>query len=146
MVRSVIVAMMQIATQASADSTYSSPMVRALVDRASVANRTVPDSLRAYDARVSSEMAFVARQPDGTEQPTVYQLNMMKGTQAAPPVDPVITNGGGGGYEEQVPIGFAPADESIDIGSSAFWILLGAIFAACVAANLVARMIKFGRG
>jgi hypothetical protein len=68
MLRSVIVAVMQIATQTSTDSTYSSPAVRALVERASVANRNVPDSLRAYDARVSSEMAFVARQPDGTEQ------------------------------------------------------------------------------
>ena len=56
------------ATQTPADSIYSSAAVRVLVERAVVANRRIPDSLQAYRARVESEMAFVARQTDGTEQ------------------------------------------------------------------------------
>jgi hypothetical protein len=59
---------LQVPTPATVDSTYSTPGVRQLVERATVANRRVPDSLRAYHARVESEMAFVARQSDGTEQ------------------------------------------------------------------------------
>jgi hypothetical protein len=58
----------QISAAATADSTYSTPAVRRLVELASVSNRRVPDSLRAYHARVASEIAFVARQADGTEQ------------------------------------------------------------------------------
>jgi hypothetical protein len=58
----------QISAATVVDSTYSTPAVRRLVERASVSNRRVPDSLRAYRARVESEMAFVARQADGTEQ------------------------------------------------------------------------------
>jgi hypothetical protein len=50
------------------DSTYSSAYVRQLVERASVSNRRIPDSLRGYQARVETEMAFIARQVDGTEQ------------------------------------------------------------------------------
>src|SRR5687767_6837691 len=68
MLELVVAALAQFGAQASADSTYSSPAVRSLVERAVVANRRVPDSLRAYRARVESEMAFVARQPDATEQ------------------------------------------------------------------------------
>ena len=68
MVRSIVAALVQLVAQGSTDSTYSTPAVRALVERAVVANRAVPDSLRAYEARVASEMAFVARQPDGIEQ------------------------------------------------------------------------------
>lgn len=56
-------------------------------------------------------------------------------------LDPIIDNGGGGGY---VPP--APGGGLLDPGSSAFWMLLGSIFLACLAANLVARMIKLGRG
>src|SRR5215217_8800309 len=66
-----MLAVLFVAAQVSAaavDSTYSTPAVRRLVERATVANRRVPDSLRAYHARVESEMAFVARQSDGTEQ------------------------------------------------------------------------------
>jgi len=59
---------LQVPTPATVDSTYSTPGVRQLVERATVANRRVPDSLRAYHARVESEMAFVTRQSDGTEQ------------------------------------------------------------------------------
>jgi hypothetical protein len=58
----------QISAATAVDSTYSTPAVRRLVERASVSNRRVPDSLRAYRARVESEIAFVARQADGTEQ------------------------------------------------------------------------------
>jgi hypothetical protein len=68
MLKLVVAALAQFGAQTSADSTYSSPAVRSLVERAVVANRRVPDSLRAYRARVESEMAFVARQPDATEQ------------------------------------------------------------------------------
>ncbi|HEX6053148.1 MAG TPA: hypothetical protein VFZ21_27965 [Gemmatimonadaceae bacterium] len=50
------------------DSTYSTAAVRALVERASVQNRYVPDSLRAYVARAESELAIAARQSDGVEQ------------------------------------------------------------------------------
>jgi hypothetical protein len=56
-------------------------------------------------------------------------------------LDPIIDNGGGGGY---VPP--APPSGLLNPGESAFWMLLGAIFLACLAANLVARMIKLGRG
>jgi len=68
MVWPVVVAILTVVSQGSTDSTYSSPAVRSLVDRAALSNRRVPDSLRAYDARVTSEMAFVARLPDGIEQ------------------------------------------------------------------------------
>src|SRR5690348_6911573 len=61
-------ALLQIAAHASPDSTYTTPALRALVGRAVVANRRVPDSLLAYRARMESELAFVARQPDGIEQ------------------------------------------------------------------------------
>src|SRR5688572_28725089 len=55
-------------SEQSADSTYSSAANRALVERASIQNRRVPDSLRAYVARAKSELAIVARQADGVEQ------------------------------------------------------------------------------
>jgi hypothetical protein len=64
-----VVAMMaQLGSPVPQDSTYSTPAVRALVARAAASNRRVPDSLLTYRARVESEMAFIARQPDGTEQ------------------------------------------------------------------------------
>jgi hypothetical protein len=68
MVGLLLVALMQGAAPAPVDSVYSTAAVRQLVERASVANRRVPDALRGYRARVESEMAFIARQPDGTEQ------------------------------------------------------------------------------
>lgn len=64
----VVAALVQITAQPSPDSTYTTPALRALVARAVVANRRVPDSLLAYRARMESELAFVARQPDGIEQ------------------------------------------------------------------------------
>src|SRR5687768_13312239 len=64
----VVGVMAQLAAPLSSDSTYSSPNVRRLVESAVALNRRVPDSLRAYHARVESELAFVARQPDGIEQ------------------------------------------------------------------------------
>jgi hypothetical protein len=63
-----LIATMQIAATVSPDSVYATPEVRRLVERAAALNRRVPDSLRAYQARVESEMAFIARQADGTEQ------------------------------------------------------------------------------
>jgi hypothetical protein len=68
MVAVLLIALMQGASPVSADSIYSTTVVRQLVERASAANRRVPDALRGYQARVESEMAFIARQPDGTEQ------------------------------------------------------------------------------
>jgi hypothetical protein len=68
MVALFLVAMTQLSTPRSADSIYSTPSVRRLVERASIANRRVPDSLRAYRANVESEMAFIARETDGTEE------------------------------------------------------------------------------
>jgi len=62
------VVMAQITAPAARDSIYSTAAVRSLVERAVASNRRVPDSLRAYRARVESEMAFIARQPDGAEQ------------------------------------------------------------------------------
>jgi hypothetical protein len=64
----VVGVLLQIAAHPSPDSTYTTPALRALVGRAVVANRRVPDSLLAYRARMESELAFVARQPDGIEQ------------------------------------------------------------------------------
>src|SRR5690349_18801586 len=68
MIALVVAAVLQAGAPAGADSIYSTPAVRALVERASTANRRVPDSLIAYRARVESEMAFIAMQPDGAEQ------------------------------------------------------------------------------
>jgi hypothetical protein len=64
----VVAALVQVAAQPSAESTYTTPALRTLVGRAAIANRRVPDSLLAYRARMESELAFVARQPDGIEQ------------------------------------------------------------------------------
>jgi len=50
------------------DATYSTDALRRLVERASVQNRRVPDSLLAYTARAESEHAIAARQADGVEQ------------------------------------------------------------------------------
>src|SRR4051794_18672775 len=63
-----LLGMMQVAAPGPADSIYSTTGVRQLVERASISNRRVPDSLRGYRARVESELAFIARQPDGIEQ------------------------------------------------------------------------------
>jgi hypothetical protein len=67
MVALLVAALVQIGAPPQ-DSTYATAAVRALVLRAVAANRRVPDSLLAYQARVESEMAFIARQPDGSEQ------------------------------------------------------------------------------
>jgi hypothetical protein len=67
MVSLIVLAVLQSAAPQQADSVYSSPAVRQIVERAVVANRRVPDLLRSYHARVESEMSFVARQADGTE-------------------------------------------------------------------------------
>ena len=68
MVTLFLVAVMQGGVRAPVDSVYSTPRVRQLVERASVSNRRVPEGLARYGARVESEMAFIARQPDGIEQ------------------------------------------------------------------------------
>ena len=68
MIALLLAAIVQADAPTSQDSIYSTPAVRALVMRAVTSNRRVPDSLLAYRARVESEMAFIARQPDGAEQ------------------------------------------------------------------------------
>lgn len=68
MVALFLIAAMQGVVPAPIDSVYSTPRVRQLVERASISNRRVPEGLGGYDARVESEMAFIARQPDGIEQ------------------------------------------------------------------------------
>lgn len=52
---------------AVADSIYSTPAVRALVDSAAVLNSHVPASLQSYRARVESELAVLLRQSGGSE-------------------------------------------------------------------------------
>ena len=75
MVAAFLFALAQMTAAGASDSIYSTPYVRRLVERASIANRDVPDSLRGYEARIETEMAFIARQPDGTEQTfTVEQV------------------------------------------------------------------------
>src|SRR5215207_4484332 len=66
MIGLLVAALVQVGAQT--DSIYSTPALRALVARAVASNRRVPDSLLTYRARVESEMAFIARQPDGAEQ------------------------------------------------------------------------------
>ncbi len=51
----------------AADSIYSSATVRALVEDASRLNRQVPASMAGYRARAESEIAIVARRPEGNE-------------------------------------------------------------------------------
>ena len=78
MVELFLVAVMQGIIPPQVDSVYSTTRVRQLVERASVSNQRVPDGLARYDAQVESEMAFIARQPDGIEQTfTVEQAATM---------------------------------------------------------------------
>lgn len=56
----------------SADSTYATDALRALVARASDANRRVPAALAGYEAQVESELSLVLRLSDGRE--TVAQI------------------------------------------------------------------------
>ena len=67
MVSLIVLAAMQAAVLQRADSVYSSPAVREMVERASVSNRRIPDLLGSYQAQVESEMSFVTRQSDGRE-------------------------------------------------------------------------------
>ncbi|HTK52754.1 MAG TPA: hypothetical protein VL308_12755 [Gemmatimonadaceae bacterium] len=68
MVALLVIAVLQGVVPSPVDSVYSTTRVRQLVERASISNRRVPEGLAGYDARVESEMAFIARQPDGIEQ------------------------------------------------------------------------------
>lgn len=68
MVALLLVTVMQGVAPPPVDSVYSTTRVRQLVERASISNRSVPEGLAGYDALVESEMAFIARQPDGIEQ------------------------------------------------------------------------------
>jgi hypothetical protein len=67
MVPLIVFAVMQAATQSPPEPAYSSRAVQQMVERASALNRRVPDALTGYQARVESEMSFIARQADGSE-------------------------------------------------------------------------------
>src|SRR5687767_627059 len=54
------------------DSTYTSEALRALVERASDANRRVPAALAGYEAKVESELSLLLRLSDGRE--TIAQI------------------------------------------------------------------------
>lgn len=61
---------------AAVDSIYSSPSLRRLVETAAVNNRTMPATIRAYRARVGSEVVITYRQGVGIEAPvSIEQLN-----------------------------------------------------------------------
>src|SRR6185436_8651043 len=49
------------------DSTYATPALRALVERAAVENRRVPSSLASYSARIESELALLFSDSLGRE-------------------------------------------------------------------------------
>ncbi|HEU4993592.1 MAG TPA: hypothetical protein VFT29_02195 [Gemmatimonadaceae bacterium] len=51
----------------AADTVYSTPALRAFVERAAVANRAPPPSLAGYRAAVESELAFILRDSLGRE-------------------------------------------------------------------------------
>ncbi len=51
----------------AADSAYSSPALRAVVERAAVQNRSVPSALASYSAKIESELALVFRDSIGRE-------------------------------------------------------------------------------
>lgn len=51
----------------SGDSTYATPALRTLIDRAAERNRTAPAALRAYRAHVESEIAVMSHRADGRE-------------------------------------------------------------------------------
>ncbi|MEO5510503.1 MAG: hypothetical protein ABIV28_02535 [Longimicrobiales bacterium] len=51
------------------DSVYSSPALRAVVERAALRNAAPPPSLRSFKARAETELSFVQSQSDGRETP-----------------------------------------------------------------------------
>lgn len=62
-----VAATVLLAQLVAADSFYASERLREFVAQASERNRTVPAGLTAYRAQVESEIAVVARRPDGPE-------------------------------------------------------------------------------
>src|SRR5689334_4267958 len=50
------------------DSTYSTPALRRLIERAAVENHEPPASLRAYRSRIESELSLLVRDTLGREQ------------------------------------------------------------------------------
>jgi hypothetical protein len=66
---SVVIAIAQIAAAApQGNSTYSTPALRHLIDRAAVENHEPPPTLRAYRSRVESELSLLVRDTLGREQ------------------------------------------------------------------------------
>jgi hypothetical protein len=58
----------QLTAAAPHDSTYSSPELRRLIERASIENHEPPPSLRGYSSRVESELSLLVRDTLGREQ------------------------------------------------------------------------------
>jgi hypothetical protein len=58
----------QIGVAVSAESTYSTPALRQLVERASVENRRLPSSLWGYHSRIETELSLLVRDTLGREQ------------------------------------------------------------------------------
>lgn len=55
------------AARPAADSTYSSPALRALIEAAAVANRRAPDSLKGYTSHIETEASLIIRDTLGRE-------------------------------------------------------------------------------
>ena len=68
----------QVAAAQSVDSTYASAALRAIVDRAATANRSVPATLMSYKAHLESEMALIIVDTIGRER--TGQIEQMGGT------------------------------------------------------------------
>ena len=64
----VLIAQIAAAAATPPESTYSTPALRQLVERASVENRNPPASLRAYRSRVETELSLLVRDTLGREQ------------------------------------------------------------------------------
>lgn len=91
------------------DSIYSSASVRALVEDASRLNRQVPPSLGGYRARAESEIAIVARRPEGNEGTVSIEQtqNEVKWTRA-------------GAYEQRV-VGYRAQAIGLQFSSLSFF-------------------------
>jgi hypothetical protein len=113
----------------TAPATYATAAVRTLVERASLNNRRVPDSLYAYRAAVESEIALVARQADGVEQ-----------TFAVEQIESVVRWQRDGRYEQRV-IGYR--SQSVGLAVSAMGMFRQAWTVPILYGNRIA--LFFGR-
>jgi hypothetical protein len=86
----VLVVVAQLAAVQSVDSTYASPALRDLIDRAAVANAIVPPTLASYRAHVETEMAMILVDTLGRER--TGQVEQMGGTVQWRPDSGFFTN------------------------------------------------------